>query len=178
LDEALLLSQLIPIPLITKTHTEAYNRRPRLKNKISYFLRSSLPKNIELTESIGQLMHAINTQYQLCIEFIHCGFGNENCLKEQDRIAIYLIVKAQLGSILKNSTATSATIHLAKNNDLVAIVIEDNGTAVDTTKIKNNRGQRTMQNLVRHHKGQYNVIFEREKGTVVEILIHVTETSK
>jgi signal transduction histidine kinase len=164
--------------LITKTHAGAYNRRPRLKNKISYFLRSSLPKNIELTESIGQLMYTINTQYQLCIEFIHCGFESENCLKEQDRIAIYLIVKAQLGSILKNNTATSATIHLAKNNDLVAIVIEDNGTAVDTTKIKNNRGQRTMQNLVRHHKGQCNIIFEQEKGTVVEILIHVTETSK
>lgn len=126
-------------------------------------------------ESVHQLVHTVNSKHQLCIELIHCGFENETDLREQDRIAIYLIIKAQIKNILKRSGATSATIHLAKNYNQVAIVIEDNGTAVDITKMKNNRALRTVQNLVKHHQGRYNVVFEPASGTVIEALLQVGE---
>jgi signal transduction histidine kinase len=123
-------------------------------------------------------MSSINSQQRVCVEFIHCGFENEKELKEQDRIAIYLIIKAQIKNILKNTSATSATIHLAKNYDKVAIVIEDNGADVDTAKFKNSRAQRTVENLVNYHKGQYNIVFDQNNGTVLQVLINVTELPK
>jgi signal transduction histidine kinase len=122
-------------------------------------------------------MHVVNSQSHLCIELIHCGFENDN-LNDQDRIAIYLIIKAQIKNILKNTSATSATIHLAKNYDKVAIVIEDNRADVDTAKFKNSRAQRTVENLVNYHKGQYNISFDENNGTVLQVLINVTELPK
>jgi signal transduction histidine kinase len=123
-------------------------------------------------------MRVINSQSHLCIEFIHCGFENENHLNDQDRIAIYLIIKAQIKNVLKNTSATSAIIHLAKNYDKVAIVIEDNGADIDTAKFKNSRTQRTVENLVNYHNGQYDISFEQNKGTVLQVLITVTDLSR
>lgn len=176
--EVLLLGQLIPIPLITKTQTGTYSRKPRKKNRISYLFRSTLPENIELIESIDQLVHSINGQNSICIELIHCGFENQNCLNQQDRLAIYLIVRAQIRNILRNTEASSATVHLAKNYGKVAIVIEDNGMATDVARMKNGRAVRTIQNLVKHHKGRCNFNFEQDKGTVIEALIEVADSSE
>lgn len=162
----------------TKLSARSYDSKLQKKSSSAYVLDSALPQSISLIGSINQLIHAINTQHHLCIEFIHCGFENENCLKDQDRVAIYLIVKAQIKNILKNTRVTSAVIHLAKNQEKVAIVIEDNGADIDTTKIKNSRAIRTIQNLVKYHKGQCNIIFEQNKGTVLEVLINVTGLSQ
>jgi signal transduction histidine kinase len=159
--------------LITKTQTGLHAPRLQKKSRTTYLLRSALPPNIELIDSINNLMHAIKTEYAIKVELVHGGFEKKECLKEQDRIAIYLIIKAQIKNILKAATASSVAIHLAKNFDQVAIVIEDNATGVDINKLKNTRAVRTTQNLVRYHKGQYNLISEPGK-TVLQLLIHVT----
>jgi signal transduction histidine kinase len=164
---------LILFPLITKTQIGLRAPRLQKKSRTTYLLRSALPQNIELIDSINQLMHAIETEYAIEVELVHCGFEKKECLKEQDRIAIYLIIKAQIKNILKAATPNSVAIHLAKNYDQVAIVIEDNGTGVDINKLKNTRAARTIQNLVRYHKGQYNLISDQGK-TVLQLLIHVT----
>jgi signal transduction histidine kinase len=164
--------------LNTKLPARSYDQKLQKESSSAYILDSALPQSISLIDSINQLMLSINTQHHLCIEFIHCGFENENCLKNQDRVAIYLIVKAQIKNILKNARATSAVIHLAKNQEKVAIVIEDNGADIDTTKIKKSRSITTIQNLVKYHKGQCNIVFEQNKGTVLEVLINVTGLSK
>lgn len=151
-----------------------YHHTVRKKYNTSYILRSTLLQKALLIDSIHQLMHVVNSQSHLCIELIQCGFENEN-LNEQDRIAIYLIIKAQIKNILKSTSATSATIHLAKNYDKVAIVIEDNEADIDTAKFKNSRAQRTVENLVNYHKGQYTISFDQNNGTVLQVLINVTE---
>ena len=161
-----------------RTYTSPYHRTVRKKFQTSYILRSTLLQKALLIDSIHQLMRVINSQSHLCIELIHCGFENENHLNDQDRIAIYLIIKAQIKNILKNSSATSATIHLAKNHDKVAIVIEDNGADIDTAKFKNSRAQRTVENLVNYHKGQYNISFDQNNKTVLQVLITVTDLPK
>jgi glucose-6-phosphate-specific signal transduction histidine kinase len=159
--------------LITKTQIGLHAPRLQKKSRTTYLLRSALPQNIELIDSINQLMHAIKTEYAIKVDLVHCGFEKTDCLKEQDRISIYLVVKAQIKNILKAATASSVAIHLAKNHDQVAIVIEDNGAGVDINKLKNTRAVRTIQNLVRYHKGQYSLISDHGK-TVLQLLIHVT----
>lgn len=152
----------------------SYDSVLRNKNRTSSILRSVLHQNVSLIEGMNELMRVINTQHHLCLEFVHCGFERENSLKEQDRIAIYLIVSSQIKNILRNTTATTAEIHLAKNYDLVAIVIEDNGLNTDPARVNNSNAFRTVQNLVNYYKGQCNICFEPDKGTVLEVLINLS----
>lgn len=159
--------------MITKTQKGFHTSRPQKKSRTTYLLRSALPQNIELIDSISQLLHAIKTEHALKVELVHGGFETENCLKEQDRIAIYLIIKAQIKTILKTDSACSVAIHLAKNLGQVAIVIEDGRTDFDMSKFKNTRAFRTIENLVRYHKGQYKIRSEEGK-TVLKVMIHVT----
>lgn len=159
--------------MITKTYKRLYTGRLQKKSRTIYLLRSALPQNIDLVDSIEQLLDAIKTEYAIHVELVHGGFEGKDCLKEQDRIAIYLIVKSQIKNILKTGKASSLAIHLAKNLDQVAIVIEDNGADADINRLKNTRSWRTIQNLVKHHKGVQNIISEPDK-TVLQLLIHVT----
>lgn len=159
--------------MITKTYNGLYATKLQKKSRTTYLLRSALPQNIDLVESIEQLLDAIKTEYALHVELVHGGFEEKDCLKEQDSIAIYLIVKAQIKNILKTGKASSIAVHLAKNLDQVAIVIEDNGANTDINRLKNTRSWRVIQNLVKHHKGVQNIISEPDK-TVLQLLIHVT----
>lgn len=158
--------------MITKTKKGLHAPSLQKKSRTTYLLRSALPQNIELIDSISHLLHAINTEHVIKVELVHGGFERNNCLKEQDQIAIYLIVKAQIKNILKTGKANFVAIHLAKNFDQVAIVIEDNEADADINRLKNTRSWRTIQNLVKHHKGVQNIISKPDK-TVLQLLIHV-----
>lgn len=140
----------------------------------SHLFSSTVPLQLPLIEGINQLVNAINTDNPLHVDLVHCGLEPE-CLNEQDRNAIYFIVKTQLKIIVEKTKATVATVHLAKNYNQVAIVIEDNGKDVDLTKLKNSRSLKAVQKLVGYHKGQFVISCEEDSGMVLKVLIHVQE---
>ena len=157
----------------TKHNVVSVIRKPRRKHKTSITLPSVPSQQFELIDSIQQLLHAISIHSILQTELIHCGFENAS-LTQQDRIAIYLIVRAQIRSILLYRKVGSVSIHLAKNHEMVAIVIEDNGRCTDVEKLRNTRDLKIIQNLVTYHKGKSSISAE-EGGTVLEVLLKVLD---
>lgn len=118
-------------------------------------------------------MHSVNTHCAFHADLVHSGL-EQAVIEEPFRSAVYRVVKAQIKNILRQGRATTATVHLAKNLEQLAIVVEDNDAGADLSKMKNSRSLKAIQKVVEQHKGKLN-FFAEEGGTVLQVLISMTE---
>ena len=133
---------------------------------------SELPIHLPVVQGVQLIMDAANQKSRFHLELVHGGFETES-LNPIDREAVYQIIQTHLAAIAKNPTSTAATVHLAKNLQNIAIVIEDNGITADPEKVKKSRSAKKIQGIAERHVGRFNLRFIQGVGTILQVLICV-----
>jgi signal transduction histidine kinase len=127
-------------------------------------------------ENIRQLVNAIQSTTKLRVDFIHCGFENSE-LNSEDSLAIYSIILEQLSYVVHYAGALQATVHLAKNNSQVAIVIESDGVGFKMKDINWKHTIKTIQEKVDSYRGKLVLQCKDGKGVLLQIFMDLNTTA-
>ena len=87
----------------------------------------------------------------------------------ESRKNILLIIKEAMNNLAKYSGATNAELQLFRKGNRLYIKISDNGVGFDTAAIQKGNGLKNMEARAKDLNGNFEMISEPSKGTVVMI---------
>lgn len=126
-----------------------------------------------LITSLKLLTNKLSEAKQLNVEFNHYGFDKK--IKSSLELNIFRIIQELITNIIKHAKATKIAIDINMFEDILTIIIEDNGVGFKVNKVlnKNNKGM-GLQNLksrVERENGTFSIESKEGKGTAIIIEI-------
>lgn len=91
---------------------------------------------------------------------------------------IYRIVQELIQNIIKHAQATEVIIQIRQLEDLLVIMVEDNGTGFDKEEAAGGIGMKNLQSRVQTLQGVFSVESEKDHGTTTYIEFNLHELSK
>ncbi len=150
--------------------------------EIAYNLRPHLLDKLGLTKSLKSMVRQFGESSNISISEKICRL--ENIFTPDEEMNIYRIVQEGINNIIKHSDATEASINVTQKNNLISIIIIDNGRGFSISKNKKmppsktgEFGLITMSERVKLLRGFLNVSSEPGKGTKIKIKIPINKTS-
>lgn len=106
---------------------------------------------------------------KLKFDFISHGFNEK--LENSQEIAIFRIVQELATNIIKHAQATEASIQLTNHDDVINIIIEDNGIGFifDKIAIEDGMGIASIQKKIKQLGGSFAIDSTPGKGTTILI---------
>lgn len=132
----------------------------RLISKISntdYIKYSSL---IELIRLEGQRLNKLKL-----INFKVTTSGEAIEVNENDRIIIFRIIQEFTNNTLKHAQASALDVNLIYEENILSLIIKDNGIGFDTIHQEKNSGLLNMKSRAALIKTEYDFYSEKNKGT-------------
>ncbi|MEJ7693786.1 7TM diverse intracellular signaling domain-containing protein [Daejeonella sp.] len=125
--------------------------------------------------AIVDLLSSINLAKKIHVEYIILGFENTQNYKSNLLNDLYRIIVELLNNVIKHSQASHCLLQLVEHEDVLSIMIEDNGkgTQNDLTVLKNGMGLNNIKLRVEYFKGRIELSEKIEGGTLVNIEIPV-----
>jgi PAS domain S-box-containing protein len=103
----------------------------------------------------------------------HCNFINFN--DEQVavpvKVALYRIIQEQLHNIDKHASATQVKLNIASGDDLVSMIISDNGKGFDTRAVKKGMGLTNIKNRAEAYGGHVTIISSPGNGCKLLVVL-------
>jgi signal transduction histidine kinase len=96
-------------------------------------------------------------------------------LEGRVRHDLLLAVKETLNNIVRHSGASEVEFRLATTEDVLEIVVVDNGTGFDTGTVKAGHGLENLSSRLKKLGGAYEVTSHTGTGTTVKILLPLSE---
>lgn len=118
---------------------------------------------------ITQLAKTIASVKPFEIRFEHCSEASIAGVNAQVKLALYRIVQEQLNNIIKHSKANSVEIRLLYINEVLNLVIIDDGVGFDPTRPVGGIGLTNIEARIKHLNGRLNVVSSPGKGCKLEI---------
>jgi len=108
---------------------------------------------------------------ELNFEIAH--FGLEHRLDNDKEIALFRILQELVTNIIKHAHATEATISLTQRDDMLSIIVEDNGRGFEKHKLNMNEGMglSSLEKRIEHWEGSLEV--DSSPGNGTNILIDI-----
>ena len=101
---------------------------------------------------------------------------NVGRLSNQTETAIYRVVQEALHNVAKHAQAKSVTIQMARDADLLSLVIQDDGVGITQGPVLGrNFGLSGMTERVAMLGGQAKLVSAKSKGTRIEVKVPVTQ---
>ncbi|WP_239176076.1 sensor histidine kinase [Tenacibaculum sp. Cn5-46] len=102
-------------------------------------------------------------------------FGLDKRLDNQLEITIFRIIQELITNIIKHANANEATINISLFDQVLNIIIEDNGKGFNykKTNLKNGMGISSIQTRIKHLSGSFEIDSTINKGTSIIINIPV-----
>ena len=102
-------------------------------------------------------------------------FGLTQKIEGSLEISIFRVIQELVTNIIKHAQATEATISITQHDDMLSIIIEDNGKGFDVrkSKSKNGMGLSSIEKRIEHLEGNFEVDSTPEKGTNILIDIPI-----
>jgi two-component system sensor histidine kinase UhpB len=94
-------------------------------------------------------------------------------LSPEIRKDMYLVFKEAVNNLAKYSKASSATISISRVNGSLDMLIEDNGTGFDISKLNSGNGMNNMKRRAEEHGGYFKIDSMEGKGTTVRLQIPI-----
>lgn len=104
-------------------------------------------------------------------------FGMENRYPENVEISIYRIAQELVNNIIKHSGASEASIQLFKNNNLLVLIMEDNGVGFDASMKGEGIGLMNIKSRLNTIHGEVNYEPSPGSGTVATIRVPLPESA-
>jgi signal transduction histidine kinase len=101
--------------------------------------------------------------------------GMDNRLENSLEITVFRVIQELITNIIKHAKANVAVIHLTQHEDIINLMVEDNGTGFDTRMIKPSQGMglHSIQKRIEAMGGRVTIDSIPDKGTTVIIDIPI-----
>lgn len=90
-------------------------------------------------------------------------------VSNKTKIHIYRIIQESLHNIYKHANATHVKISFKSKNNVICLIMSDNGSGFDVNKAKSGIGLKNMNSRISEINGTINIISEKDVGTTVTI---------
>ncbi|PQJ22285.1 hypothetical protein BST94_01540 [Nonlabens xylanidelens] len=113
--------------------------------------------------SLKDLAHKINKSGDLDVEVIHSGL--KGSLSNSTELYLFRIIQELINNIMKHAHATEASINITGYDNILDIMVEDNGKGFDPNKVlKIGMGLDNIKKRVNDMNGTFTVDSNIEKG--------------
>lgn len=143
---------------------------------ISHDLIPIALKDFGLKVAVKRLIDQANKRSKINFEFNAFNFEQRIDVKLEK--SLYRICQEAVNNMVKHSKAKNADFQIIMHENLLSLVIEDDGVGFDTSKVKNSHsdeksgiGLMSMEERVIAFNGSITINSEKDKGT--EILIEI-----
>jgi two-component system sensor histidine kinase UhpB len=137
--------------------------------KLSKSLSTSNVKTVGLQESVGDIVKNMNLLQEMEVDFIF-NEKVEDKLMDDQKLMLFRIIQEQTNNIIKYAKATSVQIMINEANNLIHLVISDNGIGFDTSgKTAKGIGFLNIISRADVYKGKVNIVSSPGNGCTLEI---------
>src|SRR5947207_5062790 len=109
-----------------------------------------------VVSALRDLSESIQSSGKMKLEFFAHGFDER--LDHRTEISIYRITQELISNILKHAQAKEINIHLSRQEEMISLMVEDNGIGFDPKKASGGIGMRNMRSRVNQMNG--NIYFD------------------
>ena len=127
-----------------------------------------------LMETVQNFCESLNENKSLLVHFEHLSFDER--LNNELEITTYRMIQELINNSLKHSGCKNIIVQLSKNQNILQLVVEDDGNGFEVAKLKDGSGMgyQNLNNRVAYLNGSINVKSEPGKGTSVLIEFPIT----
>jgi signal transduction histidine kinase len=101
---------------------------------------------------------------------------NVGRLSNQTETAVYRVIQEALHNVAKHAKAKNVTLQMARQNDAISLVIQDDGVGISAGPVVGrNFGLSGMQERIAMLGGTAKLASSRNKGTRIEVKVPVTQ---
>lgn len=124
----------------------------------------------ELIPALSTLSKNISSFSKIEVDFFHF-IPTGDRLDDKLELNVFRIIQETMANVVKHSQATTASISLTKSDDLLNIIIEDNGVGFNKNKIeeKESFGLQSIKQRVTYLKGEFTIDSAEGNGTTLII---------
>lgn len=124
-----------------------------------------------LNKAVTELVYNINLSEKVSIEFIVVGFESTDAYPIYFLNDIYRVIQELLNNILKHSEASNACLQLIEHDELISLIVEDNGRGIATnsSKTASGIGLASVRSKIACFKGKIEI--KSDHGTLIVIEI-------
>jgi len=143
--------------------------------KISYDLAPAGILEFTIDNALANLCRQVQSYTSIQIEF--SAFGDFSNLNQRTKIYLYRIVQEALNNAIKHAEATHIFIQLTETNNLLVLIMEDNGKGFnfDTNNLGLGKGLFNMRERSILLNGTFDVETFPSKGTTIRVKIKYLE---
>lgn len=123
-----------------------------------------------LVDSVNDLIDTIRVVNPFAINFRY-EKDKLNNLSQQQQLALYRIVQEQFNNIIKHAEASKVSIELTGSNDLVNLLIRDNGKGFDPKAKRQGVGLSNILSRIELFDGKLEVIAAKGSGCTLKVLL-------
>lgn len=122
-----------------------------------------------LKKAIHQLVADINRAGSLIVEEVMIGLDHADEYSEEFQIAIYRIIQEIMQNLVKHSEADNAIVQIVEHEDLISIVVEDNGKGIQPDEASNGMGLQLLHTRIAYLDGEIVIENGPGGGTLVSV---------
>ncbi|PWJ38004.1 tetratricopeptide repeat-containing sensor histidine kinase [Sediminitomix flava] len=147
---------------------------------ISHELNMGISENFGLVPAIKELIQHLQVAKDISVE-LSCSVGDSQ-LELEDEILIYRVVQELISNALKHAQATKLSVMLTcfEDDELINILIEDNGKGFSPEKIAKKSsgiGLDSLTKMIEERSGELKIDSHPKRGTTisVDLPIHISQ---
>jgi len=140
---------------------------------LSHQLNPLMIERVGFAPAVDDLADAINMSGRLQFKTNVVGFDKVSKLPLPFLNDLYRIVQELVQNILKHAQASYASLEIIEHQDIVSIIVEDNGVGIFSDPSKKSSGIETLRRKVLSLQGQIEWSKRPEGGTIVIIELPV-----
>jgi signal transduction histidine kinase len=140
---------------------------------IAHAKNAGVIANVGLLHAIELMASKISDADKIQIEVVH--FGLDKRLEKSLEITIFRIVQELITNIMKHAEASTATINISLYDNVLNLIIEDNGKGFDPKKIKSTQGMGldSIEKRIENLGGTFDIDATINQGTTIIINIPI-----
>ncbi|MCL2072459.1 MAG: sensor histidine kinase [Marinilabiliaceae bacterium] len=96
-------------------------------------------------------------------------FGNEDRVDQKLELMIYHTVHELMNNAIKHANADRIILQIIREDDRIAVVVEDNGCGFDVSKESNGAGLNNIRNRVKSYNGNMDISSIPNEGTEISL---------
>ncbi|MEP3838131.1 MAG: sensor histidine kinase [Algibacter sp.] len=137
--------------------------------KVSHELSSEFVSGSGFADIIKTLIDTQALTYNLKYKLIHDDDITWDLVGNKMKIHIYRIIQETLHNIHKHAKASEVEISFKLKNNVICLMISDNGTGFDINRAKSGIGLKNMNSRIKELNGTINIKSKKNIGTQVNI---------
>ncbi|MFV9549898.1 tetratricopeptide repeat protein [Algibacter sp. PT7-4] len=141
--------------------------------KVSHELNTDFVSGSGFIDIIKTLVETQTLAYNLNYKLSLNDDINWDLVTNKKKIHIYRIIQETLHNIYKHAGATQVNISFNLKNNVICLIIEDNGDGFDVNKAKSGIGLKNMNSRINNINGSVQITSEKNVGTKVTIEVPI-----